>query len=119
MKRHLTKEEGFTLIEVMTSMIIMSFSLLLLLHMAMVALDGNKWATGTTSSTQLIQAKLEDLRSIDDPAGGVDTVNGVMRHWRVVNSGSHLRQILITATDLNNTTPHSYSMSTYLKTVAP
>ena len=55
MKIPFTNEDGFTILEVMTSMLIMAFALLLLLHLAMIALDGNKWASSTTSSTQLMQ----------------------------------------------------------------
>ena len=120
MKRHLKKEDGFTLLEVMTSMFIMGISLLLLLHLAMIALDGNTWASGTTSSTQLLQEKLEELRSVADPPSGADTVGEVVREWTVTNAGSHLRQIQITA---RWATPDSVlqanTINTYIKTTSP
>ncbi len=120
MIRQITKEGGFTLLEVMTSMLIMSFSLLMLLHLAMIALDGNKWASGTTSSTQLLQAKLEELRGTATPASGIDTVSGIIRNWTVSNAGSHLRQVDIVATDMNNLNRvQTYSLSTFIQTASP
>jgi Tfp pilus assembly protein PilV len=120
MKRRYTKEEGFTLLEVMTSMFIMTFSLLLLLHLAIVALDGNKWASGTTSSTQLVQAKLEDLRNVATPTSGIDTVNSIVRAWTVSTAGTHLRQVDIVATDLNNLSrTQTYTLRTFIQTATP
>jgi len=120
MKRRYRNEDGFTLLEVLTSMFIMSFSLLLLLHMAMVALDGNTWASGTTSSTQLMQEKLEELRSQSNPLSGRDTVGEVIREWSISTIGTHLRQVDLTATWV---TPDSLvlsnSINTFIKTETP
>jgi Tfp pilus assembly protein PilV len=98
MKRRITNEEGFTLLEVMTSMLIMSFSLLMLLNMAMIALDGNRWSSRTTSCAQIMQQKLEDLRNVAVPTSGEDTVGEFSRSWTVSTAGTHLRQVEITAT---------------------
>jgi prepilin-type N-terminal cleavage/methylation domain-containing protein len=120
MKARYHKEDGFTLLEVMTSMFIMGFALLLLLHLAMIALDGNKWAAATTSSTQLMQAKLEELRSSPTPTVGVDTVGEVVRSWRVTHAASYLAQIDITASWLTmDSISQSYSISTLVKTDTP
>jgi prepilin-type N-terminal cleavage/methylation domain-containing protein len=120
MKRRWQKEDGFTLLEVMTSMFIMSFSLLLLLHLAMIALDGNTWASGTTSSTQLLQEKLEDLRGQANPASGIDTVNDVIRRWSVSTAGSHLRRVAISATWLTpDSMAQTYTINSYIKTEVP
>lgn len=94
----LTNQSGMTLLEVMIAMVIMSISLLLLLNMAMVALDGNDWSNKTTIATQLMQEKLEQLRNSANPVSGSDTTYGVSRNWVVTNAGSHLRQVEITAT---------------------
>jgi prepilin-type N-terminal cleavage/methylation domain-containing protein len=113
-------DRGFTLLEVMTSMLIMGFALLLLLHLAMVALDGNKWASGTTSSTQLLQEKLEKLRNSSNPASGMDTVSGVVRHWTVTSAGSHLRQINMQATWVTpDSLVQTYTVRTLVKTDTP
>ena len=120
MPRIYKDDEGFTLLEVMTSMIIMAVSLLLLLHLAMIALDGNRWATGTTSSTQLLQEKLENLKNSPNPVSGADTVGTVIRHWRVASAGAYLKEIHVTATWLTpDSIAQSYSISTVMKTDTP
>ena len=119
--RHINiNDKGFTLLEVMTSMVIMAVSLLLLLHLAMIALDGNRWASGTTSSTQLLQEKLENLKSSPNPVSGADTVGGIIRQWNVSSAGTHLRQIDITATWLTpDSIVQSYTINTIMKTDMP
>ena len=106
-----------TLLEVMIAMVIMSISLLLLLNMAMVALDGNDWSNKTTIATQLMQEKLDQLRSSPTPSSGGDTALGVVRNWTVTNAGSHLRQVGIDVTweDIRGKMVTD-SLSTFIKT---
>jgi len=112
-----SNKSGFTILEVVIAMLILSMSLLLLLNMAMVALDGNDWSNKTTNATQLIQEKLEQLRSTTNPAGGNDVVNGVARTWVVSNAGNHLRRIDITVQwDDVKSKPHTNSITTYIRT---
>ncbi|HEX2897846.1 MAG TPA: prepilin-type N-terminal cleavage/methylation domain-containing protein [candidate division Zixibacteria bacterium] len=112
-----SNKSGFTILEVVIAMLILSMSLLLLLNMAMVALDGNDWSNKTTNATQLIQEKLEQLRSTTNPAGGNDVVNGVTRTWVVSNAGNHLRRIDITVQwDDVKSKPHSNAITTYIRT---
>ncbi|MCK5126217.1 MAG: type II secretion system protein [candidate division Zixibacteria bacterium] len=120
MKWKCRKEDGFTLLEVMTSMFIMSFSMLILLHLAMIAVDGNTWASGTTSSTQLLQEKLEDLRSQANPASGADTVNDIIRNWTVSTVATHLRQVTLSATWYSpDSVGQTYTINSYIKTDLP
>jgi prepilin-type N-terminal cleavage/methylation domain-containing protein len=93
--------KGFTIIEVLVAVIILTLSLLLLLNMAMVALEGNDWSNTATISTQLLQEKLEDLRTTSLLTNGQDTVNNIQRTWTVTNSASHLRRVDITASWYN------------------
>ncbi len=90
-------QRGITIMEVLIAMIVLSLSLLLLLNMAMVALDGNDWSDRTTRATVLIQQKLEELRSEADPADGADTASGISRSWTVTDVGHHLRRIDVLA----------------------
>jgi len=90
-------EQGITIMEVLIAMVILSLSLLLLLNMAMVALDGNDWSDRTTRATVLLQQKLEELRADSDPADGADTSSGVSRSWTVTDVGHHLRRIEVLA----------------------
>jgi Tfp pilus assembly protein PilV len=106
-------------LEVIIAMLILSMSLLLLLNMAMVALDGNDWSNHTTNATQLIQEKLEQLRTTANPTDGNDVVNGVTRTWVVSNAGNHLRRIDITVQwEDVKAQPHTNSITTYIRTDA-
>lgn len=93
--RKITTENGITILEVLVAMMILSVSLLLLLNMAMVALDGNDWSNKTTLATQLVQQKLEEIRATGNLTNGSDVVNGVSRAWTISNAGSHLRNVRI------------------------
>jgi type II secretory pathway pseudopilin PulG len=95
--KKLKSKQGFSILEVMVSIIILTMSLIFLLNMAMVALDANDWSNKATMSTQLIQEKLEELRTSLALTNGIDTVNNIQRQWTVTNVNSYLRQIDITA----------------------
>ncbi len=97
-KRRLSKETGITILEVMIAMIILSISLLLLLNMAMVALDGNDWSNKTTLATQVLQEKIEQLRNTTTLSGGSDSAGGIARSWTITNLGSHLRRVDVQVT---------------------
>ena len=117
---NLTNQNGLTILEVLIAMIILSVSLLLLLNMAMVALDGNDWSNKTTIATQVMQEKLEQLRNVPNltsAASGSDTVSGVARSWRVVAAGSHLRRVDVNVTweDIRGTQVNDV-MTAYVKT---
>ena len=56
--RKLQKNDGFSVLEVLISIIILTLSLVLLLNMAMVALSANNWSNQATTSTQVLQEKL-------------------------------------------------------------
>jgi type II secretion system protein I len=94
----LRKQDGVTLLEVLVAMIIMSVSLMMLLNMAMIALDGNDWSNKTTIATQLLQEKLEQIRASQDFTNGSDTAQGVTRTWQITNAGDHLRKVDVSVT---------------------
>lgn len=89
----LKNQDGISLLEVLVAMMILSFSLLMLLNMGMIALDSNDWSNKTTTATQMLQEKLEQIRGSRDFSNGRDTVDGIVRKWTVTNAGSHLRQV--------------------------
>jgi Tfp pilus assembly protein PilV len=89
----LKDENGTSLIEVLVALIILSFSLLILLNMAMIALDGNDWSNKTTLATQMLQQKIEQIRASANFTNGSDTASGIVRTWTITNAGSHLRQV--------------------------
>ncbi len=95
--KKLRTQKGFSILEVMVSILILTMSLVFLLNMAMVALEANDWSNKATMSTQLLQDKLEELRTSLVLTSGIDTVSTIERRWRITNVNTYLRQIDITA----------------------
>lgn len=115
--RKISKSDGISILEVLIAMLILSMSLLLLLNMAMVALDGNDWSNHTTLVTQLMQQKLEEIRASGTFTNGQDSVDGVGRRWTVTNAGPHLRNVSIAMSWSDvRARSHSDSMSALIRT---
>lgn len=109
--------DGFTILEVMVSVLILTLSLVLLLNMAMVALQANDWSNKATLSTQIIQEKLEEIRASLNLASGVDTVSNVQRAWKIDSVSTHLRRVNIVASWINGRGDTlQNSMTTYIRT---
>ncbi len=119
MKKMKKNENGFTLLEVMVAMIIITVSLLLLLNMSMVALDGNDWANKTTIATQAIQQKMEELRSTpNNLTPGNDSLSGgLIRQWDVVKEGKFLQkvEVVVAWADIKNKR-HADTMTAFIRT---
>jgi Tfp pilus assembly protein PilV len=115
--RKINTDDGITILEVLIAMLILSMSLLLLLNMAMVALDGNDWSNKTTVSTQLMQQKLEEIRASSVFTNGNDSVGGVGRRWTITNAGPHLRNVSLAMnwSDVR-ARAHSDTMSALIRT---
>ena len=112
-----SQDNGFTLLEVMISMVILTLSLLLLLNMAMIAMEGNDWSNQATASTQLLQEKLEQLRTDMTLTNGADTVGSITRSWQVYSVANHLRRVDITASWSNQRgNVLQNSMTAYVRT---
>ena len=111
-------QEGLTLLEVLVAMIILSMSLLLLLNMAMVAIDGHDWSNNTTVASQLLQEKLEQLRA--DPGSltsGSDTASGLTRSWKVSDVASNLKRVDVSISwESVRADSHTNTMTTYIRT---
>ena len=120
MKMKIVKNErGITLLEVMIALVITSLSLIMLLNMAMIALDGNDWANKTTLANQLLQEKLEQLRGQGPSAlqSGSDTTQGLTRTWTVTSLGNHLRQVDVQIVwDDIKAQQHTSSLTAYVRT---
>ena len=115
----LTNQSGLTLLEVMIAMLIMSISLLLLLNMAMVALDGNDWSNKTTVATQVLQQKLEQIRGGGMAAmkSGSDTAGGLARRWTVSSAGNHLRKVEVEVHWIDiKQKDHTNKLTAYIRT---
>ncbi len=84
-KKLIKGESGFTILEVMISLVIFSLGLLLLMSMLVVSIHGNYWSEKTTLSTQLIRERLEQMKNTPSASltSGSDVVAGYNRSWTV------------------------------------
>jgi len=115
--RKIKSNDGFTILEVMVSILILTLSLVLLLNMAMVALQANDWSNKATLSTQIIQEKLEELRGTMNLVNGIDTIGNVERQWTIDSVNNHLRRVNIVASWINGRGDTlQNSMTTYIRT---
>jgi prepilin-type N-terminal cleavage/methylation domain-containing protein len=113
--RNMKKQNGFTLIEVMAGMVIIAVGLLLLLPMMVTSMQANDFARGSTEASMLIKDKMEELKNMDTPTSGVDSVGTAMRSWRVTDLGSNLYQLDVNIrwTDRNDR-GHNNTVTSYM-----
>ena len=110
----LSKTKGFTLIEVLVALVILSFSLLALAGLMVTTTKNNAFGSHMTEAATFAQDKLEELRAIKwenlidgnntDQQGGSTGIN-YTRNWNVTTNGS-LKTITINV-NWNDRTSHS------------
>jgi len=102
--KYLIKSPGFTLIEVLVALVILSVSLLALAGLMITTTKNNSFGGRMTEAATFAQDKLEELRAIrwEDISEGVNTdqksgSTGInyTRDWNVATTGS-LKTITIT-----------------------
>jgi len=107
-------QKGFTLIEVLAGIVIMSVGLLLLLPMMVTSIRANSYARGSTEASMLIKDKMEDLKNMDTPTAGADTLGTTIRTWTVSNAGANLTRLTVAIRWLDERgNGHSNSMTSY------
>jgi prepilin-type N-terminal cleavage/methylation domain-containing protein len=94
--KYLTKSDGFTLIEILVALIILSVSLLALAGLMVTTTKNNSFGGHMTEAATFAQDKLEELRAIrweniseggsTDQKGGSTGIN-YTRNWNVATSG--------------------------------
>jgi len=118
----LNKSKGFTLIEILTALVILSISLLGLASLMAMTTKNNSYGSHLTEAVTFAQDKLEEFRAVrkqapplgDIPEGpGQDQKTGstginYARNWNVVTNGS-LRTITLTIS-WNDQTNHSVTL---------
>jgi len=90
-------EDGFSILEVMVSLIIFSVGLLLLMSMLVVSIKGNSWSEKTTVSSQLLREKVEQLKNTPTAGmvSGEETIGMFNRKWQVQNLFSDLYDVTV------------------------
>jgi type IV pilus assembly protein PilV len=117
----LLKSKGFTLIEVLVALIILSFSLLALAGLMVTTTKNNSFGSHMTEAATFAQDKLEELRVIKweslndgnhtDQQGGSTGIT-YTRNWNVTTNGS-LKTITISV-NWNDRTSHSIRLVSVL-----
>ena len=118
--RRLAKSNGFSLIEVLIALVILSISLLALAGLMVQSTKTSSWGSHLTEAATLAQDRLERFRAVrpqtDIPEGvNNDKVTGASgieytRTWTVATNGtSTARTITITITWLDSV-PHSITI---------
>ena len=117
MRKLKNKQNGFTLIEVMAGMVVLSVGLLLLLPMMVTSMQANDMARGSTEASMYIKDKMEELKNMDPPSSGADSVGTVQRSWSVASINPNLWQIDVRVSwNDRNDRPHSSTVTSYMST---
>jgi prepilin-type N-terminal cleavage/methylation domain-containing protein len=87
------KTNGFSLIEVMAGMVILSTGLLLLLPMMVTSIRANNYALNASQASMSIKDKMEDLKNMETPTSGADSSASAVRTWTVTTVNSNLYRL--------------------------
>lgn len=100
--------QGFTLIEVLMALSILSVALLTLAQMSVIAIRGNAVSAKLTQAITVTQDKLEELKNLTysqiiATANGTDTFGVITRSWTITTPTPGLAQVQVTTTwtDMN------------------
>jgi prepilin-type N-terminal cleavage/methylation domain-containing protein len=105
---------GFTLIEVMAGLVIMSLGLLLLLPMMVTSIRANNYAKNATEASMLIKDKMETLKNMNPPTSGADTAGTVIRTWTTTAVSTNLSRLDVTVNWIDERGyAHSNSLRSY------
>ena len=117
----LSKSKGFTLLEVLVALIILSFALLALAGLMVTTTKNNAVGNYVTEAATFAQDKLEELRAVKsenlidgnntDQRGGSTGIN-YTRNWNVKTTGS-IKTITISV-DWNDRTAHAIKLISVL-----
>ena len=93
--RFLNSSKGFTLLEMLIAMTILSVALLGMGQMMLLSIRGTSFGNKITEATTFAQDKMEELRTVDWDVlkDGNDVINGskginYQRRWAVVPNGT-------------------------------
>ena len=112
------KNEGFTLIEVVVTLLILTVGLLGMAALTVSVIQGNAQSNKITTATTLAQDKLEEMKTIGYPVADnpdpEETIDGYSRVTEVAENTPNSQTSTVTVTvnwDSNN---HSVALSTII-----
>jgi len=114
MKRQ--KQWGFTMIELLVALFILSFVLLSITSLVYSVMRSTSQTRGTSIATTLMQDKLESLKNsgLSSLSSGNDSIRlgniDYLRQW-IVSSSGNIRTITVTV-NWSNPGPHNISVTT-------
>ena len=114
-RRKLNGEGGFTLIEVLIAMAILTIGLLAVATMQVSAIHGNKTGNEISRATFLAQDKLEELKTSTNTTGepgGSDQTGIFNRSWQIGPSGTNSRSVTVTVSWVVGGNSHSVALNT-------
>lgn len=114
-EKKLPGEGGFTLIEVLIAITILTIGLLAVATMQVSAIYGNKMGNDVSRAIFLAQDKLEELKNSADitivPSGSDQT--GIFnRNWQIGPSGTNSRSVTVTVSWITRGNNHSVALNT-------
>ncbi len=102
------------MIEVMAGMVLLAVGLLLLLPMMVTSIQANDYARNATQASMLIKDKMEQLKNMDTPNSGADTLAHNTRTWRSTQVSADLWRLTVTVGWRDERgRPHANSMTSY------
>jgi len=110
------RESGFTMIELLVSLLVLSVALLAISSMVYSVMNATSLSKEIGTATALMQDKMESLKHtvVSSLTGGNDTIRlgnvDYLRQWSVAAS-ANTRAITVTV-NWNNRGPHTVSTST-------
>jgi type IV pilus assembly protein PilV len=124
-KNHINNENGFSLLEVLISIVVLSIGLLGVANMQVVAISVNNNANQLTQATTITQDKVEELMSLPftaaaladaTPPGEFTTSNednpaGYTVQWQVDNNTDGTKTINVNTTWVNAGKQKTFSLS--------
>ena len=113
--RKLYGEGGFTLIEVLIAITILTIGLIAVATMQVSAIHGNKMGNEISRATFLAQDKLEELKTstnITSEPGGSDQTGIFNRSWQIGPSGTNSRSVTVTVSWVVGGNSHSVVLNT-------
>ena len=107
-------DKGFTLIEVLIAITLLTVGLMAVATMQVSAIHGNKTGSDISNATFLAQDKLEELKASADITGesdGSDQAGIFTRSWQIAPSGTNSRSVTVTVSWVMGGHTHSVVIS--------